>query len=157
MQLLKQLYFSTQTEVEIFHKLFSAKPSAIIVENTENSPNSSSYTIEYKLVRNSHLLSQKMAFSKVPQQLFNIQSANCSHTIYQAAINCSYVYCEGIYSKVLQTHTILFKCTVVVTGVRKSNNISAQNTKKTNLRISIIATKTYHNGSFFSHKKQCVY
>ena len=31
----KTIIFSTQTEVEIFHKLFSAKPSTIIVENTE--------------------------------------------------------------------------------------------------------------------------
>ena len=63
----KTIIFSTQTEVEIFHKSFLAKTSTIIVENTEDSPNSSSYTIEYKLVRNSHLLSQKTGiFSQVP-------------------------------------------------------------------------------------------
>ena len=55
----KTIIFSTQTEVEILQRLISAKPSTIIVENTENSPNSSSYTIECKLVRNSHLLFQK--------------------------------------------------------------------------------------------------
>ena len=81
----KTIIFSTQTEVEIFHKLISAKPSTIIVENTENSPNSSSYTIERKLVRNSHLLSQKLAFPQVPHQLFSIQSANCSHANYQSS------------------------------------------------------------------------
>ena len=63
----KTIIFSTQTEVEIFHKSFFAKTPTIIVENTEDSPNSSSYTIEYKLVRNSHLLSQKTGiFSQVP-------------------------------------------------------------------------------------------
>ena len=67
------IFFPHKTEVEIFHKSFFAKTSTIIVENTENSPNSSSYTIEYKLVRISHLLSQKLAFPQVPQQLFNKQ------------------------------------------------------------------------------------
>ena len=79
----KTIIFSTQTEVEIFYKLFSAKPSTIIVENTENLPNSSSYTIEHKLVRNSHLLSQKSGnFSSATSIVF-IQSTNCSHTNYQ--------------------------------------------------------------------------
>ena len=55
----KTISFSTQTEVEIFQKLIPAKPSTIIVENTENSQNSSSYTIDRKSVRNSHLLFQK--------------------------------------------------------------------------------------------------
>ena len=62
-----------------FTSYFSAKPSTIIVENTENLPNSSSYTIEYKLVRNSHLLSQKLAFSQVPQQLF-FKQVQIAHT-----------------------------------------------------------------------------
>ena len=79
----KQLSFPHKQRWKFFTSYFSAKPSTIIVETTENSPNSSSYTIEYKLVRNSHLLSQKLAFSQVSQQLFNIQSANCSHTNYQ--------------------------------------------------------------------------
>ena len=61
-------------------------------------------------------------------------TVNCSYTkIIKAAISSSYIYCEGIYDKVLQTHTILFKCTIVVTGVRKSPNISAQNTEQINL------------------------
>ena len=51
----------------------------------------------------------------------------------KAAINCSLVYCEGRYGKVLQIRTILFKHTIVVIGVRKSTNISAQNTKQINL------------------------
>ena len=51
----------------------------VIVENTENLPNPSSYTIEYKSVRNSHLLSQNWHFLKVPQQLFYKQ-ALIAHT-----------------------------------------------------------------------------
>ena len=81
----KTISFSTQTEVEIFQKLIPAKPSTIIVENTENSPNSSSYTIDHKSVRNSHLLFQNLAFSQVPHQLFLIQNANCSHANYQSS------------------------------------------------------------------------
>ena len=51
--------FTTQIYVVIFHKLYLTKTSTIIVENTENSPYLSSYTIENKIVRNSHLLSHK--------------------------------------------------------------------------------------------------
>ena len=70
----KTIFFPHKTKVEIFTNHYLAKTSTIIVENTENLPNSSSYTIEYKLVRISHLLSQKLAFSQVPQQLFNKQA-----------------------------------------------------------------------------------
>ena len=56
----KTVSFSTQSEVEIFQKLIPAKPSTIIVENTENLPNLSSDTIDRKSVRNSHLLFQKI-------------------------------------------------------------------------------------------------
>ena len=40
-------------------QIISTQTSTIIIENTKNSPYSSSYTIEYKIVRNSHLLSHK--------------------------------------------------------------------------------------------------
>ena len=68
----KTISFSTQTEVEIFQKLIPAKPSTIIVENTENSPNSSSYTIDRKSVRNPHLLFQKFGiFSSATSIVLN--------------------------------------------------------------------------------------
>ena len=153
-QFLKQLFFPHKNKVEISYKSYLAKTSTIIVENTENLPNSSSYTIEYKLVRISHLLSQKLAFSQVPQQLFFKQAQIALTQIIKAAIDCSYIYCEGEHGKVLQTRTILFKRTIVVTGVRKSTNISTQNTKQIKLHVLQITTKTYHNGSFFSYKKQ---
>ena len=128
-QLLQQLFFPHKQRWKYFTSHFCCKknPSTIIVENTENSPNSSSYTIEYKLVRNSHLLSQKLAsFLKCHSNCSTNKRKLLTHKIIKAAINCSYVYCEGIYGKVLQTCTILFKHTIVVTGVRKSTNISAQ-------------------------------
>ena len=56
--------------VVILHKLFLAHISTIIAENTENSPNLSSYTIGHKIVRKSHLLLHKIGISQVPQQLF---------------------------------------------------------------------------------------
>ena len=58
----------------------------VIVENTKNSPNSSSYTIEYKFVRNSHLLSQNWHFLKVPQQLFYKQALIAHTQDYQSSI-----------------------------------------------------------------------
>ena len=75
------IYISTIAKTTIFpHKIkvgksqnsIPTKYQQVTVEKTENSPNSSSYTIEYKLVRNSHLLSQNWHFSQVSQQLFNI-------------------------------------------------------------------------------------
>ena len=66
----KTIIFPHKTKVDIVVKSNPTKTSKIIVENTENLPNLSSYTIEYKIVRNSHLLSKNLAFSQVPQQLF---------------------------------------------------------------------------------------
>ena len=51
----------------------------IIVENTENTHNSSSYTIECKLVRNSHLVTKIGIFSSTTAIVLQT-SANCSHT-----------------------------------------------------------------------------
>ena len=43
------------------------------------------------------------------------------------------------------------------TGVKKSTDISAQNTKQINPCVKIdITTQTYHKGSFFSYKKSSV-
>ena len=70
----KTIVFPPKIKVEIVDKSNLTKTSTIIVENTENSPKSSSYTIEYKIVRNPHLLSHKLAFSQVPRQLFYKQT-----------------------------------------------------------------------------------
>ena len=77
----KQLFYHTKIEVVIFHKLNLTHIFTIIAEYTKNSLNSSSYTIECKIVRKSHLLlRKKLAFSQVPHQLFFKQSVNCSYT-----------------------------------------------------------------------------
>ena len=104
-QLLKTTVFPHKIKVGKSQNSNPTKYPQVIVEKTENLPNSSSDTIEYKLVRNSHLLSQKLAFSQVSQQLFNKQAQSLTHNHQKAAINCSYIYCEEIYGKVLQTRT----------------------------------------------------
>ena len=105
-QLLKTTVSPHKIKVRKSQNSNTTKYPQVIVEKTENSPNLSSYTIEYKLVRNSHLLSQKLAFSQVSQQLFNKQVQSLTHNHQKAAINCSYIYCEETYGKVLQTCTI---------------------------------------------------
>ena len=135
----KTIIFSTQQRWKSFTSYFSAKPSTIIVENTENSPNSSSDTIEHKLVRNSHLLSQKVAFSQVSHQLSNLQSANCSHANYQKQQLIAHTSIVKRYMAKCYKHApFLFKHTIVVTGISKSINIPTQNTKQTNLAHIVI-------------------
>ena len=135
----KQLSFPHKQRWKPFTSYFSAKPSKIIVENTENLPNSSSYTIEHKLVRNSHLLSQKLAFSQVPHQLFFIQSANCSHANYQKQQLTAHTSIVKRYMAKCYKHApISLNHTIVVTGVSKSTNIHAQNTIQTKLAHIVI-------------------
>ena len=118
----KTIVFPHKIEVEILNKLYPTKTSTIIVENTKNFPYSSSYTIEYKIVRNSHLLSHKnWHLLKCHSNCSTNKHILLTHKIIKAAIDCSYVYCEGKYDKVLQTRTFLFKCTIVCTGVKKVN------------------------------------
>ena len=132
--LAKTIVFPHKIEVEIVHKLYPTKTSTIIVENTENLPNLSSYTIEYKIVRNSHLLSHKnWHFLKCHSYCSTNKHKLLTHKIIKAAIDCSYIYCEGKYDEVLQTHTFLFKCTIVFTGVKRSTDITTKNTKQINL------------------------
>ena len=73
-------YLTNSFPTKIFHKF--------IVENTENSPNSSSYTIEYKSVRNSHLASQKnLAFSQRATAIVHTNKRYIAHTQnYQSSI-----------------------------------------------------------------------
>ena len=130
--LAKTIVFPHKIKVEIVHKSNLTKTSTIIVENTENLPNMSAYTIEYKIVRNSHLLSQNWHFLKCHSNCSTNKHKLLKHKVIKAAIDCSYVYCEGKNDKVLQTRTVLFKCTIVFTGVKKSTDIIAQNTKQIN-------------------------
>ena len=102
----KTIVLPHKIKVVILHKLYLTKTSTIIVENTENSPNSSSYTIEYKIVRNSHLLSHKnWHFLKCHSNCSTNKRKLLTHKAIKAAIDCSYIYCEGKYDKVSQTRT----------------------------------------------------
>ena len=76
----KTIVFPHKIKVEIFPKLYPTKTYTIIVENTENSLYSSSYTIEYKIVRNSHLLSHKNWHFSSATAIVLQTSVNCSHT-----------------------------------------------------------------------------
>ena len=73
--------------------------SAIIAEYTENSLNSVSYTIEIiksKIVRNSHLLSHKnWHFFKCHDYCYANKYKLLLRKNIKAAIDCSYIYCEG--------------------------------------------------------------
>ena len=132
-QKLKNNCFTIQIYVVIFHKLYLTKTSTIIVENTKNSPNSSSYTIENKIVRNSHLLSHKN------WHLLKCHS-NCStskrkllmHKAIKAAIDCSYIYCEGKYDKVSQTRTFFSSNALLWSLVLKSQLTFPRAKYKTN-------------------------
>ena len=77
----KTIVLPHKFEVVILHKLYRTKTSTIIVENTKNSPYSSSYTIEYKIVRNSHLLSQtKIGIFSSATAIVLQTNVNCSRT-----------------------------------------------------------------------------
>ena len=60
----KTIVFPHKTKVENLIIQILQKHPQIIVENTKKPPNSSIYTIEYKIVRNSHPLSQNWHFLK---------------------------------------------------------------------------------------------
>ena len=95
----KTIVFPHKTKVEISHKSNLTKTFTIIVENTKNSPNLSSYTIEFKIVRNSHLLSQNWHFLKHHSNCSINKCKSLTHKVIKAAIDCSYIYCEGNMAK----------------------------------------------------------
>ena len=132
----KTIIFSTQTEVEIFHKLFFCKT---IHNYCRKHQKVAKFIILYNRIQISEkfspIISEIGIFSSVTAIVQHTKRKLLTHKVSKAAINCSYIYCEEIYGKVLQTCTTLFKRTIVVTGVRKSTNISAQNTNKQALHI----------------------
>ena len=139
-KLLKQLSFPHKQRWKPFTSNFSAKPSTIIVENTENSPNSSSYTIEYKLVRNSHLLSQKLAFYQVSQKLctYKVQIAHTQITKKQQLT--AHASIVKRYTAKCYKHTpFLFKSALVWSlALANQLTISTQNAKQTNITHIVI-------------------
>ena len=100
-----------------------------IVENTENSHNSRLYKIQIKLVRNSHLLSQKPGiFSKCHNNCYLIKHKLLTHKNLKGAINRSYTYCEEDYSKCYKHTPFFFKRTIVSTGVTNAQITKTINT-----------------------------
>ena len=146
MQKLSNCSTTPKTEVVIFHKINLVQITKIIAENTENLLNLSSYTIEIiksKIVRNSHLLSHKnWHFLKCHGYCYTNKYKLLLHKNIKAAINCSYIYCEGRYGKVLQTHVFLFKCTIVFIGVINLIDSIMQNIYQIIYLQNIITTKT---------------
>ena len=146
----KTIIFSTQTEVEIFHKLFFCKT---IHNYCRNHRKFAKFVILHNRIQISEkfspIISKIGIFSSVTAIFQHTKRKLLTHKLSKAAINCSYIYCEEIYGKMLQTCTTLFKCTIVVTGVRKSTNISAQNTKQTDF--------TYIVNYKIQNKQICIY
>ena len=97
----------------------------IIVENTENSHNPQLYTIQNKLVRNSHVLSQKSGIFSSATTIVLQTSAKCSCTKFskqQLTAHMSIV--KRIMVSVTNTHPSSSNITIVVTGVSKQSNIA---------------------------------
>ena len=128
----KTIIFSTQTDVETFHKLFFCKAihnycrkhqkftKFIILHNRTQIGEKFSPIVKKK---------KKLAFSQVPQQLF-FKQVQIAHTqkFSKTAINCSYIYYEEDYGKYYKHTPFSFKCTVVSTGV---TNAQITKTNKT--------------------------
>ena len=106
----KTIIFSTQTEVEIFHKL-------IFCKNIHNYCRKHRKFAKFIILNNRTQISEKFSaivskigiFSSATSIVFHTKCKLLTRKLSKAAINCSYIYCEEIYGKVLQTHTILFK------------------------------------------------
>ena len=95
----KTIVFHTKPRWKYLTNQILQKYPQIIVEKTENSPDSSSYTIEYKIVRNSHLLAQNWHFLKCHSNCSTNKHKLLTHKVIKAAIDCSYIYCEGNMAK----------------------------------------------------------
>ena len=76
----KTIVLPHKIEVVILHKLYLTKTSTIIVENTENLPYSSSYTIEYKIGEILTYCHTKIGIFSSATAIVLQTSINCSHT-----------------------------------------------------------------------------
>ena len=125
----KTIIFSTQTEVEIFHKLFFAKPSTITVEKHRK-------LAKFVILHNRMQISEK--FSPIVPKI-GISSSATSIVLHtkcklltrklskqQLTAHTSIV--KRYMAKCYKHAPISSKHTIVVTGVSKSTNIHAQNT-----------------------------
>ena len=125
------MFYHTKIEVVIVHKFYLAQIPTIIAENTENLPNSSSYTIEYKN-RNSHLFLHKIGiFSSATAIVLQI-SVNCSYTksskqeltAHTAIVKGDTAKCYKHACFFLQTHYCIRKLTGIITQNTKQINFT---------------------------------
>ena len=117
------------------HNSNLTKYPQVIVENTENSPNSSSYTIKYKSVRNSHLLSQKTGifFLKCHSNC-STNKRNCSHTKLSKQQLTAHKSIVKRYTAKCYKHAPFYSSALLWSLVLESQlTFSAQNTKQINL------------------------
>ena len=137
--MLKQLSSPHKQMWKPFTSYFSAKPSTIIVENTENLP-------KFVILHNRTQISQK--FSPIVSKIGIFSSATsivlhtkrklltCKLSKQQLTAHTSIV---KRYTAMCYKHApISSKHTIVVTGVSKSTNIHAQNTIQTNIAHIVI-------------------
>ena len=158
------IYISTIAKTTIFpHKIKVGKsqnsnptkyPQVIVEKNQKFAK----FVILHNRIQISEKFSpiiSKLAFFLKCHSNCSTNKRNCSHTIIKKQQLTAHTSIVKRYMAKCYKHApFSSKRTIVVTGFRKSTNISAQNTKQTNLAYIVITTKTYQNGSFFSYKKQ---
>ena len=132
----KTIIFSTQTDVENFLKLFFAKTIHNYCRKHQKFAQFTTlHNTTQKIVRNSHLLSQKFGIFSSATAIVLQTSANCSHTKFlEAAINCSHIYCEEDYGKCYKHTPFFFKRTIVSTSI---TNAQITKTNKTSIYCKI--------------------
>ena len=136
----KTIIFSTQTEVEIFHKLFFCK-------TIHNYCRKHRKFAKFVILHNRTQISEKFSpivpkigiFSSVTAIVQHTKRKLLTHKLSKAAINCSYIYCEEIYGKVLQTRTFSLQSTLLWSLVLANQLTSPHKTQKqTNIAHSVI-------------------
>ena len=125
----KTIIFSTQTDVENFHKLFFCK-------TIHNYCRKHGKFAKFVILHNRMQISEKFSPIVTKIGIFLKCHSNCSsnkcklltHKIPKAAINCSHVYCEEDYGKCYKHTPLFFKHTIVSTSI---TNAQITKTNKT--------------------------
>ena len=136
-----------KTTVTQNYKINPIQITTIIVEYTKNSLNSVSYMIEIIQFKNFEKFSpierQNWHFLKCHGYCYT-NSVNCSYAkASKAAIDCSYIYCEGEHNKVLQTHVFFQTHTLMFIGVINLIGSIPQNKKPNKL----FTKQNYHKNT----------
>ena len=133
----KTIIFSTQTEVEIFHKLFFCK-------TIHNYCRKHRKFTKFVILHNRTQISEKFSPIVSKSGIFSsvtpiVQLTKCkllTHKLSKAALTAHTSIVKRYMAKCYKHTPFLFKHTIVVTGISKSINIPAQNTNKLTLHIS---------------------